>query len=261
MDASTGKISPWQASRRWNRGSKRFVHNLNRNTKPTIPMKQQVSHLIRIKNTVALLMMLPLAVSNLSAQMGLEDFSFEEIGQQLKLSDEQMSQLQAIQTAHSEKAASLKSRLDQANDQKSRKALVDDIRKLKQAAMAEVQGVLTSDQFDAFQVQLTQLRAIKKKEMQNETMADMQERLGLSYEQVADIQPLMAVYQPQISALMDELNQASGFRQKRKVGSKAKEIREELDQAIKEILTAGQYAEWEVMGEERRAKIRETMLD
>lgn len=222
-------------------------------------MKKEVSCMKRIKSVVIVLMMVTFAGTGLSAQMGLDEISFEDIGEKLELSDEQVAQLKAIQTSQSEKVSSLKSKINQADDQKSRRALVDDMRKQMKTAMAEVQEVLTGEQFDAFQAHLGELRAIKQKEMQNNVMADMQERLGLSEDQVAEIQPLMAVYQPQIRAIMSEANDAKGFRQKRKAASKAKEIRTELDEAIKDNLTAAQYAEWEKMGEERRATMRETM--
>lgn len=222
-------------------------------------MKNEISYLKGIINAVIFLVMVTFAGAGLSGQMGLDEISFEDIGAKLELSEEQVTQLKAIQTAHSEKVSSLKSKINQADDRKSRKALVNDMRKQMKTAMAEVQEVLTSAQFEAFQAHLGELRATKQKEMQNDGMADMQERLGLSAEQVAEIQPLMAVYQPQIGALMTELNGAEGLRQKRKAASKAKELRSELDEEIKVILTGAQYSEWEAMGEERRAKMRETM--
>lgn len=222
-------------------------------------MKKEVCLWKRIKNAAIFLVMITFADTGLSAQLSLDEISFEDLGHKLELSDEQVTQLKAIQTSHRGKASSLKSKINQTDDRKSRKALVDDMRALMKAAMAEVQEALTSEQFHALQAHMSELRASKQKETQTDAMSDLQERLGLSAEQVAEIQPLMAVYQPQIRALVTELSEAAGFRQKRKAASKAKELRSELDEEIKEILTRSQYSEWEAMSEERRAKMRETM--
>ncbi len=222
-------------------------------------MKKEVCFWKRIRCAAIYLVMITFAGNGLSAQLSLDEISFEELDDKLELSDEQVTQLKAIQNSHSEKASSLKSKINLSDDRKSRKALVDDMRALMKTAMAEVQEALTSEQFDALQAHMREFRASPQKEMQTDAMADLQERLDLSAEQLAEIQPLMAVYQPQIRALMNELSKAAGLRQKRKAALKAKELRSELDEEIKEILTGSQYSEWEAMAEERRAKMRETM--
>ncbi len=214
------------------------------------------NHIIHIMLNI---WMATFALSGLSAQMEFDGFPVEEIRETLELTDDQVERFKSIQSSHAKSFSALEDRIEGLSDQDQRMALVNEMRTLMKNTMSKVENLLSQEQFQKLLTHMKGFDAEKMGAHLGEMMANMQQRLKLSMDQFALIQPLMAVYQPPIRELMTELSAADGFRQRRKVGSQMRDLRGELDDEIKAILTKEQYEEWEKMSDERRTVIREQM--
>ena len=102
-----------------------------------------------------------------------------------------------------------------------------------------------------------------------ERMADVEQRLGLSDEQVEQLTPVIEQSMKAQKAVFDEYgidpenrdrNNKLSFRQMRSLAGDMGEVRKETTAAVKEILSDDQFEEFEAMQEERRAEMRARIM-
>lgn len=185
--------------------------------------------------------------------------SVEELQSALNLSEEQAEELQALRQAFEEEVADLHEELASAEDRSTRRELAREYRSMAGKYQQELGALLDPEQMSQLQELLKERRASMQQSGPHGSLAEYLEKLDLTPEQKVEFESVMMVYQPEMRALMGDLQDAKGFRQKRKIGGELKDLRGELDADMKAFLSDEQYATWQTIQEERREAMREQM--
>ena len=208
---------------------------------------------------IATVLLAPFSATELRAQLRIDQIPIETIEATLDLVGDQASQLRSFHSTTRKAYASIQERAPNANSKVQREALVDEARVLAESTQSQIDAILEPDQLARLRQLAEEPQNIGKESGSIDGMSAVIERLRLSIEQRVAMQAWLSVYQPLIRPLVEELKEAEGLLKKHKIGSKMKALQKELDGAIKEILSKGQYAEWKAMREERRSEMRERL--
>jgi Spy/CpxP family protein refolding chaperone len=181
--------------------------------------------------------------ANVYSQPERRDSVEVKLSKDLGLTGEQSQQLREIlQNARAE--ANHISELNRSNPEAINSAMND----LRDQTHQQIENILTPVQLKKYQEIKNQLRLFR--EARNNQLAELQKRLNLTDEQIAQIEPIMTNAREK----MQELRQnSSGDR--REMRSQIRAIIQERDQKIEEILTDSQKAEYDKYIQEQREQI------
>ncbi len=171
------------------------------------------------------------------------DRRVERLKTSLNLSEEQTGQVRLILT----NAAKETKQIRQLN-QGDQEAIAAAMKDLRDRTSQQIENILTPDQQKKYQTIKDQFRAPGGNSGQE--LETLTERLNLTDEQAAKIEPILASAREQ----MQELRQnRSGDRQEMR--SKMQSIFQERDKKIEEVLTDSQKKEYEKYQQERREQM------
>lgn len=183
----------------------------------------------------------------------LDPLTAEEIKAGLNLSDDQAEELQSLTKAFEEDATRLREELTAAEDRSARRDLAREFRSRAREYQEQLEALLEPEQI----ARLRELQKDQRATRLQESFSESMEKLELTPEQKIEFESVMMVYQPEIQPLMKELQEARGFREKRKIGGELKDLRDGLDAEMKAFLSDEQYATWQSIQEARREAMRE----
>ncbi len=206
---------------------------------------------IALFTTFGLFLFLP----SLPAEEILEGLDVGQIQETIDLSEEQTTQLATLKKSYLEQSAALKKKIPSADSPATRQALVRELTDLALGNRTAVKQHLSEQQFADLQT----LHSERLEQNRKADQPDYRKQLDLSPEQALQFRAVLAVYTPGIQGLMEELQQAEGFRQKRQISKTLKPLRDEMDGGIQGILNESQQQIWQTTQEERRAAMREKM--
>ncbi|MEJ2637231.1 MAG: hypothetical protein P8184_18340 [Calditrichia bacterium] len=171
------------------------------------------------------------------------DRRVERLKTSLNLSEEQTGQVRLILT----NAANETKQIRQLN-QGDQEAIAAAMKDLRDRTSQQIENILTPDQQKKYQTIKDQFRAPGGNSGQE--LETLTERLNLTDEQAAKIEPILASAREQ----MQELRQnRSGDRQEMR--SKMQSIFQERDKKIEEVLSDSQKKEYEKYQQERREQM------
>lgn len=157
----------------------------------------------------------------------------------LGLSNEQVDSLNEL---YEDYQADLKARIDSAKASGDRTGLRESLRELRKAFEDDFNNVLTEEQ----QTRLEEIRANaaarRKDNAWGNYIATLTDSLGLSDQQVADINQLYEEYQADVRAAMDSATE-SGDRSE--LRTKLKELRQTFEEGFNDVLTEEQQTRLE----------------
>jgi Spy/CpxP family protein refolding chaperone len=90
-------------------------------------------------------------------------------------------------------------------------------------------------------------------------LQNMRDRLGLTADQEARIQPLVAERNARLQALRGTVDPSASRRARLKVAREARGIQDEYVKQVEPILTAEQRKQWDAERSERRSEMRERL--
>ncbi len=201
--------------------------------------------------TAGLVLLLP----SLPAEEILEGLAVGQIREKIDLSEEQTTKLETLTENYREQSTALKNKIPTADSPATRQALVREMTDLAMANRKAVKQLLSEQQF----AELQTLHTDRLEENRKPDQPDYRKQLDMSPEQALQFRAVLAVYMPGVQELMQELQQAEGLRQKRKISKSLKALRDEMDGEIQGVLNQSQQQVWQTIQKERRAEMRAEM--
>ncbi len=157
----------------------------------------------------------------------------------LGLSDEQVEDLNEL---YEDYQANLKARIDSAKASGDRTGLRDSLRELRKGFEGEFNDILTEEQQTRLEEIKANAAARRKDNAWGKYIATLTDSLGLSDQQVADINELYEDYQADVRAAMDSAGE-SGDRSE--LRTKLKDLRQTFEESFNDLLTDEQQTRLE----------------
>ncbi len=192
---------------------------------------------------VVLLILVFFAGTSFAQRGNFVEQKVQKLKTDLNLTDEQATEVTTILT-NSENEAKKVRQLNQGDPEAIGAAMKD----LQDRTNQQIENILTPDQQKKYQTIKNRIGA--PGEMNNRELSELRERLKLTDEQAAKIEPIMASAREQMQQLRQNRPE-----DRHEMREKMRAIFEERDKKVEEILTGSQKKEYEKYLQERREQM------
>ena len=199
-----------------------------------------------------ILVVIGMAFSTVQAQETSEE-TMANMTSMLDLSDVQQGQLQELMTKYSGSIDWILAKYE-GEEEPDVKAMIEEIRGERDAYRKELQGILSTNQYDTYMAKIDQILSDMFRDLAEIRLWDVQPAIALTDKQVVDLTPILAnSMKKTIQLLFDNVKAKMSLPTKVKIKNNMKKIEKEKRAGMEKIMTPAQLGAYDQYKEEQKA--------